>query len=404
MIGTMQRPLCHGPTLSCSVLASLIRIHEMMVTDTERDDALIQAIYAGPLEDHPWRTFLRSYRQSLCALDIGLAIRIPQLGRASLWLHDCTTDPRHIAQYHQTYFRQDPWHTYPMTAGEVTTMDKVITPDVLQTTPFFREFMHAHGALYGMKATIASDEQGSAFLLVGRSGQQGNFTTTDQARCRRLLPHLQQALRCYQALVRAELQNSAFMHWSRNSHLQALWLDAQGCVLPEQDANSVFARLPFLKIHEHRPYVLDAGANAALQSLIRRGLQAPAPADGLPQTLGHIGLGGELCDGSSLAVQRLPQNPGLGEATPKICLWISTGQSACKASSQAIAQVFGLSPAEAEVALLLAQGHSLRSAAQTLAVSEHTVRTQTKKIYARTGCAGQVELLRSILGSTAITV
>ena len=55
------------------------------------------------------------------------------------------------------------------------------------------------------------------------------------------------------------------------------------------------------------------------------------------------------------------------------------------------------------MALLLVYGHSLRSAAEVLGVSEHTVRTQTKKIYARTGCSGQVQLVRNILGSSAFT-
>ena len=369
-----------------------------MVTEAEKDDGLIQAIYAGPLEADPWKPFLQSYRQLLRALDIGLAIQAPMLGRSPLWLHDCTTDPRHIAQYHQTYFRQDPWHTHPMTAGEVTTMDKVITPGILETTPFFREFMHEHGALYGMKATISCDKQGSAFLLVGRGKQQGNFTAAEQAQCRQLLPHLRQALRCYQALAVAELQSNAFTHLSRNSHLQALWLDDQGCVLPWQDAEQF---LPCLKIHDHRPYVPEPAVNAALQALIRRGLQAPPLKGDVPKTLGHLGLGVDSGDGRSLAVQRLPQTLRLKGATPKLRLLISAGSQARKVSSKAIAQVFGISQAEAEVVLLLTRGHSLRSAAQALGVSEHTVRTQTKKIYARTGCAGQNELLLRVLSSTA---
>ena len=95
--------------------------------------------------------------------------------------------------------------------------------------------------------------------------------------------------------------------------------------------------------------------------------------------------------------------PLLKTASPRIRLLIGAGGQADGGSSSAIAQVFGLSAAEAEVALLLVYGHSLRSAAEVLGVSEHTVRTQTKKIYARTGCSGQVQLVRNILGSSAFT-
>lgn len=177
-----------------------------MAIETGPDESLLLAIYAGPLEAEPWRGFLQRYREQLKALDLGMSIRMPQLGSTPVWLHDCTSDPRHIAQYRQTYFRQDPWHTHPMKAGDVTTMDKVITPDVLRSTPFFREFMHEHGALHGMRAVICSDEAGSASLLCGRSKEQGNFTEQDLAQCKAMLPHLQQALRSYQALVLAQLR------------------------------------------------------------------------------------------------------------------------------------------------------------------------------------------------------
>ena len=194
-----------------------------------------------------------------------MSIRMPQLGSTPVWLHDCTSDPRHIAQYRQTYFRQDPWHTHPMKAGDVTTMDKVITPDVLRSTPFFREFMHEHGALHGMRAVICSDEAGSASLLCGRSKEQGNFTEQDLAQCKAMLPHLQQAVHSYQALVLAQLQS---LQSGSGCGLSALLLDAQGYLLPLAQSRQDLARMPFIKTHESRPFVQEAEANSELQASI----------------------------------------------------------------------------------------------------------------------------------------
>ena len=367
-----------------------------MAIETGPDESLLLAIYAGPLEAEPWRGFLQRYREQLKALVLGMSIRMPQLGSTPVWLHDCTSDPRHIAQYRQTYFRQDPWHTHPMKVGDVTTMDKVITPDVLRSTPFFREFMHEHGALHGMRAVICSDDAGSASLLCGRSKEQGNFTEQDLAQCKAMLPHLQQALRSYQALVLAQLQAQQS---GSGCGLPALLLDAQGYLLPLAQSRQDLARMPFIKTHESRPFVQEAEANSELQALIAQGLKASWHARSQPRTLGHVGLGAR--DGRSIAVQWLPEMPLLKTASPRIRLLVGAGRQAAGGSASAIAQVFGLSAAEAQVALLLVHGHSLRSVAETLGVSEHTVRTQTKKIYARTGCCGQLELVRSILASTA---
>lgn len=361
-----------------------------MVIASAQNEALVLAIHAGPLESSPWSGFLQRYREALKALDLGMSICMPQLGRSLVWLHDCTTDPRHIAQYRQTYFRQDPWHTHPMVAGDVTTMDKVITSGVLQNTLFFREFMHEHGAMHGMRAVIACDEGCSAFLLCGRNQEQGNFTARDLDQCRALLPHLQQALRSYQALVQMRLQALQMPG--------SLLLDSQGYLLPSLQSRQLLARTPFIKVHEHRLFVSETEANSCLQALITQGLKAALPKT-QARALGHIGL--SACDGRSMAVQLLPEIPLLKSASPKIRLLIGTGSQAVDGSSNAIAQVFGLSAAQAQLSLLLVQGHSLRSAAQTLGLSEHTVRTQIKKIYARTACSGQVELVRRILGSTA---
>lgn len=58
---------------------------------------------------------------------------------------------------------------------------------------------------------------------------------------------------------------------------------------------------------------------------------------------------------------------------------------------------FGLTPAEARVAVLLAAGVSVAAAAGSLSVSVHTLRTHVKRILAKARCHSQVELERTLL-------
>ncbi len=60
---------------------------------------------------------------------------------------------------------------------------------------------------------------------------------------------------------------------------------------------------------------------------------------------------------------------------------------------RALSQAFDLTPAEARVASLLAEGHSVNSIAQTLSVEPNTVRMQLKSIFAKTGTHRQGELI-----------
>jgi DNA-binding CsgD family transcriptional regulator len=60
-------------------------------------------------------------------------------------------------------------------------------------------------------------------------------------------------------------------------------------------------------------------------------------------------------------------------------------------------QMFGLSPAEARLACLLERGLSLTDAARTLRVSDSTVRSQLKQVFAKMNVSRQSELASTIM-------
>jgi DNA-binding CsgD family transcriptional regulator len=59
---------------------------------------------------------------------------------------------------------------------------------------------------------------------------------------------------------------------------------------------------------------------------------------------------------------------------------------------------FGLTKAEARLALYLAEGSSLASAAQTFGVKLTTIRSQLQQVFAKTGTSRQTELVAMLLG------
>ena len=59
---------------------------------------------------------------------------------------------------------------------------------------------------------------------------------------------------------------------------------------------------------------------------------------------------------------------------------------------------FGLTPAECRVAILLGDGLAPRNIAETIGVTENTVRSQVKSIYSKIGVRRQAELIRFLLG------
>lgn len=67
----------------------------------------------------------------------------------------------------------------------------------------------------------------------------------------------------------------------------------------------------------------------------------------------------------------------------------------------AVGKCFDLSPAEAKIAVAIAEGHSPEYIAKKHAVELSTVRTQLKAVYSKTGASRQAELV-SVLASLPI--
>ncbi|MDO9460161.1 MAG: helix-turn-helix transcriptional regulator [Alphaproteobacteria bacterium] len=71
----------------------------------------------------------------------------------------------------------------------------------------------------------------------------------------------------------------------------------------------------------------------------------------------------------------------------------------CPAIRPALLQkTYGLTPAEARVAIVLLEGISARDVADYLSVSHHTVRTQLKQIYAKLGVDTRARFVKLLLG------
>ena len=66
-----------------------------------------------------------------------------------------------------------------------------------------------------------------------------------------------------------------------------------------------------------------------------------------------------------------------------------------------LTDIYGLTPAEGELAQLLAQGRSLEEAAQIRGVTLNTARSQLKQVFAKTDTNRQGQLLQLVLSGVA---
>lgn len=111
--------------------------------------------------------------------------------------------------------------------------------------------------------------------------------------------------------------------------------------------------------------------------------------------------------GATVEVRMLPFNPDhlegwgmsacLGLDVPSVALILSRPGENAKNPRQALVASFGLTRSEADIACLLADGHSLRDISELRATTYNTTRNQLKSLMEKLECHRQVEVVKLVL-------
>ena len=158
------------------------------------------------------------------------------------------------------------------------------------------------------------------------------------------------------------------------------------------DANPAAVALfgPHLHVRDRRLVTSDQEAQRSLQTLMDRLRTTPdvvpLPCD--PFVIRRTGAG-------PLVVRVLPvhgaaRTPFLGA---RVILTFTVLEPGPRPNVAMLAKAFGLTPAEARLAAVMAEGSNPEGAAEVLGVSRTTVRNQLKAIFAKTGAHRQSELV-----------
>ena len=270
------------------------------------------------------------------------------------------------------------------------------TAQELRTSPTYNEaLLHGHA------------QDGLNIRLAGRAGSNitwypldpvapGGWGSPQLAMIKGLLPHIRQFVRVRQALVGAEALGMTVIELLEATQLGVIHLDRRGQIV---------------------------AANDRARALLRRGdgltdwegvLQAQLPADRprLAQLVGSAlpAAAGRAVSGSMRVHRPAGRWPFLVHVTPVVgpqqdlvfqrvaalVLIVEPGLPP-RLNPTLVAAVLGLTPAESQVAVALAQGQSVREIAAATGRKASSVYWHLRRIYTKHHIAGQVELVRLVL-------
>jgi len=290
------------------------------------------------------------------------------------------------------YFKEG-WHQRDLRARgvplllqgrKVFTDEDITTPEEMRREPFYNECVYPAG-LKGFAAVGFFAESRLWGLAIQRAAREGPFEPSELQALAGLSDKLTAAATL--SAIMGQRALSAATDALNLVRQPALVLDRRGAVIrTNQAAEDIFDE--DIRVRDRRIHVHDKSAAAVLGALIdRMALSADLP------PIEPVTILRRLKKPVIARMHPIPpaaRSPFLGA---RALLILSSLGPKPPLGTNLLAGTFGLSPAEARLASLMAGGIDLRAAAEELGVARDTARNQLKAIFAKTGAHRQSELV-----------
>jgi DNA-binding CsgD family transcriptional regulator len=364
---------------------------------------VIGAIYDLAMEPDCWQSLLNR----LCEFEHGKA--------ALLGSHNPVTHsmrirkavkvaPAYLRSYAERFGACDSWAQIKdgFHPGAVWAEDVEVEAEHEGNGAFYRDWLKPQGIAYLLRAVVArrdaKDPSDPAVLWIAicRDSEAGPYGEVEREALQSMLPHLRRVLEIQSTVDSLRTQCRATMSTFDHLPIGVVLLDRQRRVM--------------VMNRQAREIIKQNGGTAdIIRSALRhsRGPQLLPTGDGKESRISG-GLVERTADASwyctmsrrpLIAIMRRLDTDGaeLGAQEPAAALFLSDPEDEAHIDDVMVRRLYRLTPAEARLAVLLAQGHHLDEVAGILKISIHTARTHLKRTLGKTHTARQSDLVRLLL-------
>lgn len=240
------------------------------------------------------------------------------------------------------------------------------------------------------------DAPQATIVLFRRTGHRA-FTDEDVSLCDGLVPHLRQAYEIQAAVQDGERDRLAFSGVIDRIPLGVLLLDAnRRPVFCNTTGREILAQRDGFRLQDGRLTLASPDEDATFAE--KFSTAAPQGAE-VGATLGVSRPSGRRSYAVSLQSLRRPAVAGRRSAADDavVSLLVTDPDATPIDEAGVLQRLYDVTPAEEELIRLLVDGASIEQAATLRGVSVHTVRSQLKAIYSKTGVHRLGELMHLVL-------
>jgi DNA-binding CsgD family transcriptional regulator len=354
---------------------------------------LVAGIYATATAPQLWESAIRDIHRSLGGTGASLL-----RGGGAVWsFHESTIPVEALDNYAQYYYQFD----YVLAAlqegpvGAVRTGAEVVVPN--RNAEFHAGWMRPNQLEDGLFVRLNDGPQATCFILC-TSDRPGSFDDPERVKAMDgLVVHLQQALRTQNQLTELANNNGALAGALEAVHHGIVIVGPDCLVLNLNSAAETIFRTEDGLRHRHGRITATA---MRMDHELRRALRC-ALADGTTDVpCGQAFICVRSSGKRPYVIHVLPLARGTSDETsrgPAALVLIIDPERENESATTLLRRLHRLTVTEAEVALRISRGMSLKQIADELSVSYQTIRTHVQHVFDKTDTHRQGELVRLLL-------
>ena len=371
-------------------------------------DRILAALYQAMLDDAHWPAAAAAIDEACGA--VGNALFVGEWSGDDVRLHFAQLlyrgEPRQdvARELLEVYYPHDEGRRRlrKLPPGQLFPARDLYTEKELRTSLTYNEGLRRSRSQNGLQVRLDWQDGHRVVWAVGDPVAPGGWQSPQLQLLESLLPHVRQFVRVRQALVGADALSAGLTGLLDNGRIGVLHLDRGGRVLAANGPGlDMLRRSEGLADRDGALRALLPADDGRLQRLLRRALP---------------GFGNEPPAGGSMTIQRPLLRSRLelhvhpveaaqadfgGRRVGALVLVVDPARRS-RIDPARVSVLLGLTPAEASVSALLAEGRPVREIAAKTGYKESYVRWLLKQVYKKQGLSGQIALVQRVLAACAL--
>lgn len=372
----------------------------MAPIEAERLTAIIASIYDCVIDPSYWPTALKALKDEL--LFANCAVTVHNSRTAEMTIHATVglDDEMLLKAPHYAAAVADLW------GGPARFLSVPLEEPILQSeaTPrsswnanaYYREILLPRGLHDCVACIVVRDDTSIGAIGLGQHRDQGEVSEETMAAIRLIAPHLRRAVVIGRMFEQRDMLASTFTDFLDGMVAGACLVGADMTLLHvNAAAEAMLKRGSPVRVRNHKLCVADALADQLLTRAVaqavgqeafldRRSIDIPVRDDnGMPSILQVLPL-----------KHRSQTSHNSIQTDAVAAVFITDSATPSRPPSDALALLYKLTPAETRVFELVLMGMTPAEISQDVCISIPTVRTHLSRVFEKTGCERQADLVQ----------